>query len=116
MDICFPAIPSRIGGATFDDLHEDALLCHQRAWKPQVNIQRSGQLKFVHGGEYHCYNPDVVSLLQQAVNTGDTNDYQQFADTVNNRPISTLRDLMQLKLELFELYLLLLSASMFQTS
>ncbi len=98
MDICFPAIPSRIGGATFDHLHEDTLVCHQRAWKPQVNIQRSGQLKYVHGGEYHCYNPDVVSLLQQAVNTGEVNDYQQFADTVNNRPISTLRDLMQLKL------------------
>ncbi|MCP3675473.1 MAG: glutamate synthase large subunit, partial [Gammaproteobacteria bacterium] len=97
-DTCFPAIPSRIGGATFDDLHQDALLCHQRAWKPHVNIQRSGQLKFVHGGEYHCYNPDVVSLLQQTVNTGEAKDYQQFADAVNNRPISTLRDLMELKL------------------
>ncbi|RLA00064.1 MAG: glutamate synthase large subunit, partial [Gammaproteobacteria bacterium] len=98
MDICFPAMKSVISGATFHDLQHDSLLCHQRAWKPQLNIERSGQLKYVHGGEYHCYNPDVISLLQQAVTTGEQQDYQAFADAVNNRPISTLRDMMQLKL------------------
>jgi len=98
MDICFPTISSRIGGATFENIHQDILLCHQKAWKPHLTIQRSGQLKYVHGGEYHCYNPDVISFLQRAVNTGDEKDYQAFADAVNSRPASTLRDLMQLKL------------------
>jgi len=98
MDICFPTMDSRIGGATFQDLHQDNLLCHQKAWKPQLNIERSGQLKFVHGGEYHCYNPDVISLLQLAVNSGKADDYQAYADAVNNRPIATLRDFMQLNL------------------
>ncbi|MCZ8487921.1 hypothetical protein O9992_11900 [Vibrio lentus] len=27
-------------------------------------------------GEYHAYNPDVVSTLQTAVKTGETSDYQ----------------------------------------
>jgi len=98
MDICFPSMNSRIGGATFEDIHQDALVCHQKAWKPEMNIERSGQLKYVHGGEYHCYNPDVVQLLQQAVNSGEQKDYQAFADVVNNRPIANLRDMMQLKL------------------
>jgi len=98
MSICFPKIKSRISGATFADLQKDTLKCHQRAWKPHLNIERGGQLKYVHGGEYHCYNPDVVSLLQQAVTTGEQQDYQTFADTVNNRRISALRDFMQLKL------------------
>ena len=98
MALCFPNMQSRISGATFDDLKNDTLICHQKAWSPQLNIQRSGQLKYVHGGEYHCYNPDVVSLLQQAVATGNQNDYQAFADAVNQRPISALRDFMQLKL------------------
>jgi len=97
MDICFPSMNSRIGGATFEDIHQDALVCHQKAWKPEMNIERSGQLKYVHGGEYHCYNPDVVQLLQQAVNSGEQTDYQAFADAVNNRPIANLRDMMQLK-------------------
>ncbi|MBL4659175.1 MAG: glutamate synthase large subunit [Alcanivoracaceae bacterium] len=98
MDLCFYRSKSRIGGATFIDLHEDALKCHHRAWKAQINVNRSGQLKYVHGGEYHCYNPDVITFLQAAVNSGKQADYDKFSQTVNNRQIATLRDLMQLKL------------------
>ncbi|MCF6318598.1 MAG: glutamate synthase large subunit, partial [Proteobacteria bacterium] len=98
MDVCFNQSESRIAGATFEDLHKDALKCHKRAWRGQINMQRSGQFKYVHGGEYHCYNPDVVMLLQQAVNTGKQSDYDKFASAVNNRQVATLRDLMQLKL------------------
>ena len=98
LDLCFYRAQSRIGGATFDDLHEDMLICHQAAWNPQLDLQRSGQLKYVHGGEYHCYNPDVVSLLQKAVNSDKLKDYKLFANAVNKRPVATLRDLMGLKL------------------
>ncbi len=98
MDLCFTGLPSRIGGATFKDLHEDSIRVNNRAWKAQINMQRSGQLKYIHGGEFHCYNPGVVTLLQQAVNTGEQADYDKFARAVNNRPIATLRDMMKLKL------------------
>src|SRR5690606_13622577 len=54
-------------------------------------------LKFVHGGEYHMYNPDVVATLQAAVMTGDYGQYQQFARLVNDRPVSTLRDLLKIR-------------------
>ena len=50
-------------------------------------------LKYVHGGEYHCYNPDVVTTLQAAVRSGDFERYQDYARLVNERPIATLRDL-----------------------
>ena|GEM_PF-2785301 len=56
-----------------------------------------GLLKIIHGGEYHAYNPDVVMLLQKAVKTGNYSDYQLYADCVNTRPISSLRDLLVLK-------------------
>ncbi len=98
LDFCFTGMDSPIGGATFDDLQQDSLLCHHLAWQPHLQLQRSGQLNFVYGGEYHCYNPDVVQLLQQAVNSGDVVDYQKFAESVNQRPISAIRDLMKLKL------------------
>lgn len=97
MDLCFYRSKSRIGGATFKDLHEDSIRCHHRAHIGQIEVNRSGQLKYVHGGEYHCYNPDVVVLLQQAVNSGDQLDYEQFANAVNQRQVATLRDLMQLR-------------------
>ncbi len=95
---CFPDCLSRIGGATFDDLHQTALLNARKAWLPQKKMQRSGQFKFVYGGEYHSYNPDVVTLLQKAVNSELYEDYQAYADQVNHRPVATLRDMMSLKL------------------
>lgn len=95
IDRCFPSVLSRIGGATFEDLHQENLKNANLAWQPLAKIKRSGQLKYVHGGEYHAYNPDVVSLLQIAVNSGDYSDYQRYANAVNQRPFATLRDLMK---------------------
>jgi glutamate synthase (NADPH/NADH) large chain len=50
----------------------------------------------VHGGEYHCYNPDVIATLQSAVRSGDYSRYEEYARLVNNRPVATLRDLMKI--------------------
>ncbi len=43
------------------------------------------------------YNPDVVATLQAAVMSGDYEQYKLFAQLVNQRPASTLRDLLGLK-------------------
>lgn len=42
---------------------------------------------------------DVVNYLQQSVNGGDYGIYQQYAQTVNNRPATTLRDLLKLNID-----------------
>lgn len=95
---CFHGMTSRIGGATFHDLQRDSQINALKAWRNHVNIERSGQLKFVYGGEYHCYNPDVVQLLQHAISTGSYQDYLHYAEKVNQRNVATLRDMMKLKL------------------
>ncbi len=56
-------------------------------------------MKYVHGGEYHAYNPDVVNSLQQAVRSGDINQYRIYADNVNNRAPVAMRDMFKLKLD-----------------
>jgi glutamate synthase (NADPH/NADH) large chain len=68
----------------------------QTAWKPRKSIQQGGYLKYVHGGEYHSYNPDVVTSLQDAVQNGDEARYRDYANYVNSRPIATIRDLFEL--------------------
>jgi glutamate synthase (NADPH/NADH) large chain len=60
-----------------------------------VPLVQGGLLKYVHGGEYHCFNPDVVATLQAAVRGGDFNRYLDYARLVNDRPVATLRDLLQ---------------------
>jgi glutamate synthase (NADPH/NADH) large chain len=97
VDLCFAHTPSRIGGAGFGELEGDARTLHALAFATHAGIEPGSLLKYRHGGEYHMFNPDVVQSLQRAVLTGDYADYQVYAEHVNTRPASTLRDLLALK-------------------
>jgi glutamate synthase (NADPH/NADH) large chain len=97
MKICFPDLPSRIQGADFSDIEQDNINLARKAFLAHQKVNHGGLLKYVHGGEYHAYNPDVVTYLQKAVKSGDYADYRLFADQVNKRPVTTLRDLLGFK-------------------
>jgi glutamate synthase (NADPH/NADH) large chain len=94
---CFTGTESRVQGADFDDLEADTRALAERAWNPREPIGQGGLLKYVHGGEYHMYNPDVIAALQAAVASGDYGLYRQYAALVNERPAATFRDLLGLK-------------------
>jgi glutamate synthase (NADPH/NADH) large chain len=95
--LCFPGTVSRIEGAAFQDLEADQRYLAARAWSPRETIEQGGLLKYMHDGEYHMYNPDVIATLQAAVMTGEYARYREFSRLVNQRPVSTLRDLLQLR-------------------
>jgi len=92
---CFRGTTSRLKGTNFDDLLDDQRELANLAWDPRQSISQGGLFKYVHGGEYHCYNPDVVMTLQSAVRSGDFARYEEYAKLVNDRPVATLRDLMK---------------------
>jgi glutamate synthase (NADPH/NADH) large chain len=96
-DLCFPGTAGVLSGIGFAEIEADQRALADQAWQRSVPISQGGLLKFTWGGEFHAYNPDVVSSLQQAVNNGDKADYQAFADLVNHRRPAALRDLMRLK-------------------
>jgi glutamate synthase (NADPH/NADH) large chain len=95
---CFWGVASRIQGAGFDELEADQQALAKLAWSRRKPIDPGGLLKFVHGQEYHAFNPDVVKGLQDAVQSGNYGLWKCYADQVNQRPIATIRDLFQLKL------------------
>ncbi|WP_339896650.1 glutamate synthase large subunit [uncultured Gilvimarinus sp.] len=95
VDTCFVGTPSRIKGARFEDLEADQKALAKTAWLDRKPIVQGGLLKYVHGQEYHAFNPDVVQALQNAVQTGDWKLWQKYSDLVNNRPVATLRDLIK---------------------
>ncbi|MAX32977.1 MAG: glutamate synthase large subunit [Halomonadaceae bacterium] len=97
MDLCFTNMASRIEGAGFSELQMQQELLARRAWTPRKGIGQGGLVKYVHGKEYHAYNPDVVTTLQQAVQQGDYQKWKKFAALVNERPVATIRDLLTLK-------------------
>ena len=94
VNLCFPGTDSRIQGADFEDLQEDAQYLATRAWNLGLGVEQGGLLKYMHNGEYHMYNPDVIATLQAAVMTGDYERYKEFAALVNGRPVSCIRDLL----------------------
>lgn len=98
VDLCFRGVNVRISGVGFEDFEQDLYRLSKVAWTNRKPISQGGLLKFVHGGEYHAFNPDVVGMLQEAVQSGDYGTYQKYAKLVNGRPVATLRDLLGLKL------------------
>ncbi len=99
-ELCFNGVVSRIEGADFTDFQQEQEKLSRYGWKKlHKPLERGGLFKYIHGGEYHAYNPDVVQSLQASVRSGLFADYQVYSNHVNNRPIACLRDLLQLKKE-----------------
>ncbi len=97
VELCFPGLISRIQGSGFADFQKDQELLAESTWKDRKPISPGGLFKYIHGQEYHAFNPDVVQALHKVVRSGDYADWRTYADLVNGRPIATLRDLMEVK-------------------
>ncbi len=95
VELAFPGVSSRIKGADFHELEQDQVALARKAWTQRKDIEQGGLLKYVHGQEYHAFNPDVVMTLQEAVASGDYAVYQRYSSLVNTRPVATLRDLLK---------------------
>lgn len=96
-ELCFRGVASRIQGARFVDIENEQKLLSFEAWNNRKPIQQGGLLKFVYGGEYHAYNPDVVRTLQEAVQQGNYEKYKEYSTLVDTRPVSMIRDLLKVK-------------------
>ena len=97
VELCFKGTPSRIKGATFEHFQSDIAALAKDAWKERKPISPGGILKYMHGQEFHAFNPDVVTTMHQAVRSGNYSDWKIYSHTVNSRPIATLRDLLGVK-------------------
>jgi glutamate synthase (NADPH/NADH) large chain len=97
IQLCFEGVVSRLQGATFEDIEADLLTLADAAALARKPLAQGGLFNYVHGGEYHAYNPDVVRALITCARSGDYEDYKVFARLVNERPVATLRDLLALK-------------------
>lgn len=97
IDLCFPGTVSKIQGATFTDIEDVARSLNELAWDSSQELDKGGLIKSFVGGEYHSFNSKVVTSLQEAVKTNDYNDYKVFADHVNTRDFTCLRDMLALK-------------------
>jgi glutamate synthase (NADPH/NADH) large chain len=100
IDLCFTGTASRIGGAGFEELEEEALARYREAEKAREDagaellpenflLSGEGQYKWRRNGESHAWNPETIYLLQWATRTGDYTKFKQFSavsDELNKKP------------------------------
>ena len=96
VDMCFKGTISRIAGTDYEDIQKDLMENRESAWNLSEKIKTGGLLKYVHGDEYHDYNPEVVKLLQACVSSGEYADYEKYASLINDRKPSFIRDLLSI--------------------
>lgn len=70
---------------------------YQKSIDSTEPLRQGGLFKYAPQGEYHDYNPDVVTALLRAVREGDSRYYQHFKTLVNHRKPSMVRDFLQIK-------------------
>jgi len=97
VDLCFTGTVCRVGGSDFEELDRDQREYVAQAWNVQQSPAQGGLLKYIHGGEYHAYNPDVIQKIHEAVETGDIKKYREFQQLVDQRPTTVFRDLLTLQ-------------------
>ncbi len=101
VDAYFTGTASRIEGVGLDMIARETLARYRKAYEPRVDGQlelgHDGEYQFRTDGEFHYWNPETITLLQQAVIKDDWDLYTQFSKAVNDqsRKRCTLRGLFE---------------------
>jgi len=90
MELCFPAVPSRVGGADLGDIERAA-----RA--RSTAVPDHGRVRFRKAGEHHAYNPLAVRAAQKAAQTADPDAYREWRRLSSMGEPQSLRELMRIK-------------------
>ncbi|MCC6630284.1 MAG: glutamate synthase large subunit [Chloroflexi bacterium] len=95
----FTDTPSRLGGATLDDLAGEVLRRHAVAFLDTLGnrLHDLGLYRFRRDGEYHAYSPSTVPALQKAARSGAWDDWQAYVGLVYSRPPAAIRDLLDVR-------------------
>jgi len=97
LDLAFRGTTSRLGGLTLNDLAQETVSIHQRAF-PNLTAKRLQHMGFVQSrpsGEYHSNNPAMTKLLHKAVKTKQYDHYELYKAQLQNRTPTALRDLLE---------------------
>lgn len=94
----FPGLSSRISGIGLPGLEARVRELHRRAYEPQdVSLSIGGFYLYRHEGERHADQGKDIHLLQQAVEEGNFEKYQAFAQSINGHVPMMIRDLLDFR-------------------
>jgi len=85
MDRYFKGTVSRIGGIGLEEIAEEVLIPHRRAFasgEPPA-VFSEGVYAYRKNGEHHAWNPESVALLQWSTRNNDYTKYKEYAALVD---------------------------------
>ncbi|NJK62559.1 MAG: glutamate synthase large subunit, partial [Synechococcaceae cyanobacterium SM2_3_1] len=97
INLAFRGTISRVGGMTLQDLAQEVLVNHRKAF-PQLQQKKLTNLGFVQAfprGEYHINSPEMAKRLHQAIASKTQDHYSLYQQYLQDRPPTALRDLLQ---------------------
>ncbi|MDD5501461.1 MAG: glutamate synthase large subunit [Candidatus Omnitrophica bacterium] len=99
----FTGTVSRIGGVGLEGVIEETILRHNEAYAEGVSgeplLSSGGIYQWKKDGEFHLWNPQSISALQDAARSGDYEKYLEFSRLINDQSQNptTLRSLLKFK-------------------
>jgi len=100
IELAFKGTTSRVAGLSLGELASETLSFHAKAF-PELNrtkLEFMGFVQYRTGGEYHLNSPEMAKALHAAVEAGPGYDhFATYKTLLENRPVTALRDLLELK-------------------
>lgn len=100
IDTSFRGTINRIEGLSFDDLAQEVLMRHRKAYLiERSRLPVGGIYQWKRTGEKHLFSPEVIHLLQHSTRTNNFELYKKYAEKINEqtRDQLTLRGLLKFK-------------------
>nr|QUE28412.1 GltB [Porphyrostromium boryanum] len=96
----FCGTTSQIGGLTFKELEKELVSTYLNAFSEskKQKLINYGFVQYRPSGEYHINNPEMSKLLHKAVRGYKTGYYTTYKELVQERPLTSIRDIFTLKL------------------
>nr|YP_009315297.1 Glutamate synthase [Yamadaella caenomyce]SCW23752.1 Glutamate synthase [Yamadaella caenomyce] len=99
VNLSFKGTISRVDGLTVQELEKEVLVSYEKAF--QVSLPKKlinlGYVQYRPGAEYHVNNPEMSKTLHKAVRAKDFSLYQKYKFLLDNKPPTSLRDLLEIK-------------------
>ncbi|MDX1809477.1 MAG: glutamate synthase large subunit [Sulfurospirillaceae bacterium] len=102
IDSCFRGVYALLPGLGFDDIEDRLQRNHKNAYSLNLSkrlfpLEIGGYYKYLDGSEYHDYSPNIVHSVHKMAESGEREDYDTFANLINNRDKKMIRDFFVLK-------------------
>ncbi|HEX5993354.1 MAG TPA: glutamate synthase large subunit [Thermomicrobiales bacterium] len=96
VDRYFTGTPARLCGIGLPEIEADIRRRHVEAFSdPAPKLADPGFVRYRKEGEPHAFEPPLVKILQEAVNTGSVEAYRAYRDHVAQHAPTAIRDLMR---------------------